>query len=440
RLAVLSSSRLTNEENYLVQKLARAALGTNNIGNLANLVTNESMMKSFGKNASTCSYNDILTSDLIIAFGCDIAEDYPVISLKIREAVAEGSKLVIVNSRATRMDSLAKVNLKVNPRTTLALLKTMLNYIVTYDLVDRDFVQSRTAGFEDFARDMRRYPAEDIADIFWMKPSKVIEAIHLYIRARRPVIIVNADTVTPDELTLIDNLAIITGNVGRDGAGIIGLRASGNAQGLIDIGVSADYLPGQQPVTDIAIRRKFEAAWHSTLPVGKGKDAIGIIKGIDKGDIQGILAVGIDAIGEMGSAIFEVPIFSVLVHTAFPEKPPYPDVVLPGATFAESEGTFTNCERRIQCLHRAVPPFSGKENWEVISLLAGAIGYPMDYSSVSSISAEIADLAPIFKAGIYGKQWPFLDNGRFGSKDGLAQLCLVESENPEVIEALGGLL
>ena len=440
RLAILSSSRLTNEENYLVQKLARAALGTNNIGNLANLVTNESMMKSFGKNASTCSYSDILTSDLIIAFGCDIAEDYPVISLKIREAVAKGSKLVIVNSRATRMDSLAKVNLKVNPRTTLALLKTMLNYIVTYDLVDRDFVQSRTTGFKGFARDIRRYPMEDIADTFWMKPSKVIEAIHLYIRARRPVIIVNADTVTPDELTLIDNLALITGNVGRDGAGIIALRASGNAQGLIDMGVSPDYLPGQQPVTDRAIRRKFEAAWHRTLPVEKGKDAIGIINGVDKGDIQGILAVGIDAIGEMGNAIFEVPIFSVLVHTVFPEMPPYPDVVLPGATFAESEGTFTNCERRIQRLHRAIPPFSGKENWEVISLLASAIGYPMDYPSVSSISAEIADLALIFKAGIYGKQWPFLDNGRFGSRNGLARLCLAESENPEVIEALGGLL
>jgi formate dehydrogenase major subunit len=440
RLAVLSSSRLTNEENYLVQKLARAALGTNNIGNLANLVTNESMMKSFGKNASTCSYNDILTSDLIIAFGCDIAEDYPVVTLKVREAVAKGSKLVMVNSRATRMDSLAKVNLRVNPRTTLALLKTMLNYIISYDLVDHDFVQSRTTGFEDFARDMRRYPAEDFADTFWMKPSKVIEAIHLYIRARRPVIIVNADTVTPDELTLIDNLALVTGNVGRDGTGIIALHASGNAQGLIDMGVSPDYLPGQQSITDIAVKQKFEAAWHRALPVGKGKDALGIVKGVGKSDIQGILAVGIDSIGEMGSTIFEVPIFSVLVHTAFPETLPYPDVVLPGATFTESEGTFTNCERRIQRLRRAVPPFSGKENWEVISLLAKAIGYPMDYSSVSGISAEIADLAPIFKAGIYGKQWPFLDNSSFGSNDGLAQLCFVEPESPEVIESLGTLL
>jgi len=270
RLAVLSSPQLTNEENYLVQKLARAALGTNNIGNLVTLLMNESMVKSFGKNVSTSSYSDILTSDLILVFGCDIAEDYPIIALKIRQAVGKGSKLVIINSRATRMDSLAKVDLKVNPRTTLALLRAMLNYIIIYDLVDHDFVQSRTTGFEDFAREMRRYPLEEIIDTFWMKPSKIIEAIHLYIRAQRPMIIVNADTVTPDELVLINDLALITGNVGRDGAGIIALRASGNAQGLIDMGVSPDYLPGQQPLTDIAVRQKFEAAWHRTLPLERG--------------------------------------------------------------------------------------------------------------------------------------------------------------------------
>ena len=440
RLAVLSSPQLTNEENYLVQKLARAALGTNNIGSLATLVVNESMMESFGKNASTCSYSDILTSDLIIVFGCDIAEDYPIIALKVREAVAKGSKLAIINPRATRLDSLAKVNLKVNPRTTLPLLRAMLNYITTYDLVDRDFVQSRTAGFEDFAREARKYPLEEIADALWVKPSKIIEAIHLYIRAQRPVIIVNADTVTPDELTLINDLALITGNVGRDGAGIITLRTSGNAQGLIDMGVGPGCLPGQHPLTDIAVRQKFEDAWHRTLPLEEGKDAIGIIKGVEEGDIQGILVVGIDTISGIGNAIFEVPIFSVLVHTVFPETPPYPDVVLPGVTFAESEGTFTNCERRIQRLHRAIPPFSGKENWEIISLLASAMDYSMDYPSVLSISAEIADLAPIFKAGIYGRQWPFLEDGRFRSKDGLAQLRLAEPRYSEVIEALGSLL
>lgn len=440
RLAVLSSPQLTNEENYLVQKLARTALGTHNISSSATLAFNDSLMKSFGKNASTCSYSDILTSDLIVVFGCDIADEYPIIALKIREAVGKGSKLVIINSRVTRMDSLAKMGLKVNPRTTLALLRAMLNYIITYDLVDHDFVQSRTTGYRDFARGLRKYSLEETADEFWMKPSKIIQAVHLYIQAQRPVIVVNADTITPDELTLINDLALITGNVGRNGAGIIALRASGNAQGLIDMGVVPDYLPGQQLLTDITARRKFEALWHKTLPLEKGKDTIGIIQGVKKGDIQGIFVVDIDAVSEIENTIFETPTFSVLIDTVFPETPPYPDVVLPGATFAESEGTFTNCERRIQRLHRAVPPFSGKENWQTISLLASAIGYSMNYPSISSISAEIADLAPIYKAGIYGQQWPFCDNGRFGFKDGRARLHLAEPENSDVMKVLTSLL
>jgi len=424
KLALLSSTQLTNEENYLVQKMARAALGTNNIGCLAIPAVDESLMKSLGKNASTCSYSDILSSDLILVIGCDITEDYPIISLKVREAVAKGSKLVVINPRATRLDSLARINLRVNSRTNLALLRAMLNYVITYDLVDRDFVQSRTTGFEDFAREMRRYPLEEVAGTFWVKPSRIIETIQLYAQAKRPVIVLNADTIKPAELTLISDLALITGNVGRDGAGIIALRTPGNAQGLIDMGVSPDHLPGQLPITDVAARRKFETTWHRSLPLEEGKDAIGIIEGVKKGNIQGILVFGTDTAGKMGNDIFQPPIFSVLVDTMLPEKPPYPNVVLPGANFAESEGTYTNCERRIQHLHRAIHPVSGKENWEVVSLLASALGYSMDYPSVSSIFAEIAGLVPIFKAGVYGKQWPFLEDGRFASQNGLAKFRL----------------
>ena len=438
-LAVLSSPQLTNEENYLVQKMARAALGTNNIGCLATPVVNEGMMKSFGRNASTCSYSDILNGDLIVVFGCDIAEDYPIIASKVREAVVKGSKLIIFNPRSTRIDSLAKITLKVNQRTSMDLLNAMLSYIISYDLVDHDFISSRTTGFQDFARGISRYPLEEIIKAPWVKPSKIIEAIHLYIQARRPVIVVNADTVTPAELTLISDLALITGNTGRDGAGIVALRTPGNAQGLIDMGVNPNYLPGQQPISDVVARQKFEAAWSSPVPPETGRDSVGIIQGVEKGEIQGILVAGSDAIGEIGSAIFEVPLFSVLIDTVFPEKPPYPDVILPGANFSESEGTYTNCERRIQHLHQAISPPAGKENWEIISLLASAIGYPMGYPSVSSIYNEITELVPIFTAEIYGEQWPTFKGGKFGSQNGLARLRLPEAENSKITEALGSL-
>jgi len=446
RLAVFSSPQLTNEENYLVQKVARAALGTNNIGCLATPLVNESLMKSLGRNASTCSYSDIRTSDLILVFSCDVVEDYPIVALKVREAVAKGSKLITFNPRATRMDSLARVALRVNQRTSMDLLEAMLTYIISYDLIDHDFVNSRTTGFRDFARVMRKYPLEEITNAPWVKPSRILEAIHLYIRARNPVIIVNADTVTPTELTLISNLTLITGNVGRDGAGIIALRSHGNAQGLIDMGVSPNHLPGQQPVTDVAARQKFEATWGRPVPLEKGRDSIGLIQGVERGEIQGVLVAGSDAIGEIGNAIFEVPIFSVLIDTIFPEKPPYPDVILPGANFAESEGTYTNCERRIQHLHRAISPPAGQENWEIISALATSLGYPMHYPTVSSIYQEITYLVPLYQAAKDYEspegtvQWPFLRDGSFDFKDGLARLKQPEpSYSESLIEAFGSL-
>jgi len=442
RLAVLSSAQLTNEENYLVQKIARAALKTNNIGCLATPMMDEHLIKSLGRNASTCSYSDILTSDLILVYGCDLTEDYPIIASKVRQAADNGSKLIMFNPRATRMDSLVDITLRVNQRTSVDLLNTMLSYIISYDLIDHDFVNSRTTGFQDFARELRSHPLEEIANAPWIKPSKIIEAIHHYIRARRPVIIVNADTITPAELTLITNLALVTGNVGRDGAGIIILRTPGNAQGLIDMGVSPNYLPGQESIADAAARQCFEAAWGKSLPSEKGRDAIGIAQGIDTGEIQGILVVGRDAIGEVDSAIFEVPIFSVLIDTVFPKEPPYPDVILPGAIFAESEGTYTNCERRIQYLQRAISPPAGKENWEIISALAASLGYPVQYQTVSSICEEITELVPLYKAAQSvkstegGTQWTFLKDEKFNLEDGLAQFKLPEPNSSEIIEVL----
>jgi len=445
-LAVLVSPSLTNEESYLAQKLARLALGTNNIGSLGVPAMGEELGRVFGSNASTASYNDIVNSDLVVVFDCDLTEDYPIIALKVREAAAKGSRLINFSPRASRIDPLVDITLKVNPRTSLGILRAMLNYIIAYGLVDDDFVRSRTTGFASLAREMKKYPLERIADRLWLKPAKIIEAVHLYVRAQRPVIIVNADTITPAELTLLSDLALVTGNIGRSGAGIMALRGAGNAQGLIDMGVGPAHLPGQQPVTSDTVRRGFETAWARPVPAEPGKDAVGIIHDIEVGRVQGLLVLGSEASGEIGNAIFEVPIFSVLLSTVFPEKPPYPDVVLPGASFAESQGSYTNCERRIQRLHRALSPLAGKENWEVISALSAALGYPMDYRKVSDIQSEIARLIPVFKAmnhgsgSAVGKRWPFLSGGRFNFEDGLARLRLAaEAEDYETRGALARL-
>jgi len=444
-LAVLSSPKLTNEENYLVQKLARVALKTNNIGSLATRGVNDSTMKCLGSDASTCSYSDILGSDLVLVFGCDISEEYPVIAMKIREALGRGSNLITLNPHPTRIDSLARIALKVNHRTSVDLLQTMVGYITAYDLVNHDFISARTSGFRDFASAMRRHPLGEIANVPWVSPSKIIEALHLYIRAQNPVIIVDANTATPAELALLCELALITGNVGRDGAGIIILQTEGNAQGLIDMGVNPDYLPGQQPITNVAARRRFETVWGEPVPVTKGRNSIEIIQGVERGAIHGVLVMGSDAVGEMRNTIFKLPIFSVLIDAVFPKEPPYPDVVLPGANFAESDGTYTNCERRIQHLHRAISPPAGKQNWEIISALATSLGYPMHYPQVSDIYQEIIGLVPPYKIAEDTKtaegitQWSLPENRKFRFEDNLAHPNPLDLQNYETLEALESL-
>jgi predicted molibdopterin-dependent oxidoreductase YjgC len=212
------------------------------------------------------------------------------------------------------------------------------------------------------------------------------------------------------------------------------------------MGVSPDYLPGQQPITNRAVRRIFTAAWHKPLPQGHGKNAVTITEGMKTGETEGIVIIGSDAIGKTLNGNLQAPLFSVVIAPLSEEALPDADVILPGATFAETEGTFTNCERRIQRLHRAVPPPGGKENWEIIAELATALGYPMHYPSVSSIFDEMASLVPLLDAikydemGEEGRQWPYHERGSavlygdgFSFEDGLARLRHAELEHVEVV-------
>jgi predicted molibdopterin-dependent oxidoreductase YjgC len=211
------------------------------------------------------------------------------------------------------------------------------------------------------------------------------------------------------------------------------------------MGVDPGYLPGQKPITNVAARQRFEAVWGKSVPVTKGRKSIEIIQGVERGAIHGVLVMGSDAVGEMRNTIFELPIFSVLIDTVYPEEPPDPDVVLPGATFAESDGTYTNCERRIQHVHRAIYPPAGKQNWEIISALATSLGYPMNYLEVSDIYKEIIGLVPPYKITENSKaaegttQWPLPESRKLHFGDNLARPNPLELQNYEILEALESL-
>jgi len=403
KLAVLASPKLTNEESYLAQKLARMALRTNNIGNSVGLAENDVLAQCFGKNSSTCSFGDLSNSDLIFVFGSDVCMEYPIVSLKIKDAVSNGTKLAIINSEATMLDPLAEMTLKASKRMTEELLQTILNYVFHYELIDREFIEKRTLGLQVLEKSMKPYSMENWAEAFWVKPAKVIELIQLYIRAKNPMIIVNADTIDPSELTLLSNLALVTGNVARKGAGIIALRGYGNSQGQIDMGVSSEYLPGQVPVFDAEARQRLKASWGKDLPKRKGVGSQDIIDKARTGQIRGVIAVGASGDDIDTGFLGREHVFSVIISPVLTEEMSHADVILPGTTFAESEGTFTSSEQRVQRLHEAISPLAGKPTWEIMCELANALGYKMGYSSVTDVFDEIAGVVPSYGAIDYGR-------------------------------------
>lgn len=447
RLAVLVSPKLTNEENYLAQKLARTALSTNNIDSTIPLPPNDALSQVFGKNASTCTFDDIASADLVLIFGCDVTTEYPVVASKIRKVVERGCKLAIVNPQVTRLDSLALMTMKINPKTMVELLQSMLNYILHYDLIDHSFVEQRTIGLSSLRRQMLRYPIEVVADSLWVKPAKIVELIHLYVRAKNPIIMVNADTITAAELMLLANLALLTGNVGRRGAGILALRGYGNSQGQIDMGVAPNYLPGQEPISRGLARHRLSVMWGRELPAEEGKGTADIIQGVKAGEIQGLLIVSSggdfycdSSFIDSSSTIVITPLLNECISKA--------RVILPGTTFAETEGTFTNCERRIQRLHQAIPPVGNKQTWQILCELAAFLGYPMRYSSVSDIFSEIVTVADIYANLKYedihdgGTCWPSGVNegdslyvNRFWFQDGTARFQTLETSSDLLVEA-----
>jgi len=431
-IAVLSSPVLTNEENYLVQKIARLALGTNNIGSLWPFIMNDSLTNSLGRNATTCSYKDVTGSDFILVYGTDLSRDYPVMAIKVREAAAKGSKIIMMNNAATGLDQLAQSTLKVNRRTSMQVLLSMLWYLMSSDMIDREFIRTKTAGYNALAAEIKGAGEEIINDIPWVKLSRIKEVVTQFNQARNPIIIVNSDTVTPAEVDLLNNIALATGKPGKEGSGIIMLRTPGNAQGLLDMGISPDYLPGQELLT-ASSRRKFEAKWGARIPSKKGKYVLELLSGIEQGEIRGLLVAGREALGKVGTGILSMPLFSVMISSELPAKAPYASVTLPGATFAETEGTYTNCERRIQKLQQAVQPAAGKQNWQILAALANALGYAQDYNSAAEIFQEIAELVPGYKAG---EQWQYVSGESFPIKGGRAQFTLPELEAEEISELL----
>jgi len=423
-LGVLSSSRCTNEENYLMQKLARAVIGTNNVDNCARVCHAPSvtgLAACFGSGAATNSFDQIEDADVLFVIGSNTTEAHPIVSLKIIKAAQRGAKIIVADPRKIELVDNAVVWLNMLPGTNIALLNGMMNVILNEGREDREFIDGRTEGFEEFRTAVEDYPPERAAEITGVAADKIKQAARLYAGGKKAMIIYSLGitehiTGTANVMS-IGNLAMLTGNVGRRSTGVMPLRGQNNVQGACDMGALPNAHVGYQPVTDASVRCKFEDAWHVKLPANIGLTSTQMLEQMREGAIKGLYILGEDLaqtdpdtnkVRESLEAL-EFMVIQEIFHT---ETTKFADVILPAASFAECDGTFTNGERRIQRVSKAIPALCGRENWQTISAIAGKLGYPMSYSHPSEIMDEIALLAPMFagvsfsRLGSSGLQWP----------------------------------
>ncbi|HOV82261.1 MAG TPA: formate dehydrogenase subunit alpha [Methanothrix sp.] len=423
-LGVLSSSRCTNEENYLMQKLARAVFGTNNVDNCARVCHAPSvtgLAACFGSGAATNSFDQIEDADVLFVIGSNTTEAHPIVSLKIIKAAQKGARIIVADPRKIELVDMASVWLNMLPGTNIALLNGMMNVILEEGLEDREFIASRTEGFEEFRKAVEDYPPERAAEITGVAADKIVQAARLYAGAEKAMIIyslgITEHVTGTANVMSIGNLAMLTGNVGRRSTGVMPLRGQNNVQGACDMGALPNAHVGYQPVTDPAVRSKFEEAWHVKLPGEIGLTSTQMLESMRDGAIKGLYILGEDLAQtdpdtNRVRASLQSLEFMVIQEIFQTETTRFADVILPAASFAECDGTFTNGERRIQRVSKAIPALCGRENWQTICAIAQKMGYPMSYSHPSEIMDEIASLTPMFagvsfsRLGSAGLQWP----------------------------------
>jgi len=447
-LAGLSSAKCTNEENYLFQKLMRAAIGTNNVDHCARLCHSSTVVglaRAFGSGAMTNSIAEIEGADCILVTGSNTTEAHPIIALRIKAAVvAHGARLIVADPRRIDLTRFASLHLRQRSGTDVILFNAMMKVILEEDLYDHEFVKTRCEGFEEFREQVSAVDLDMAARVTGVPPASIRRAARLYAGARRASIIysmgITQHTTGTDNVLALANLAMLTGNVGRESTGVNPLRGQNNVQGACDLGALPDVLPGYQKVDNPDVRARFEAAWGVPLPSEPGLTVVEIVDAAATGRIKGLYVMGENPmmsdpdVGHVRRAL-EALDFLVVQDIFMTETARLADVVLPGASFAEKDGTFTNTERRVQLIRKAVePPGDALPDWEILCRLSAALGYPMAYESPARVMEEAARLTPIY-GGISherlagaGLQWPcpaphhpgspYLHRGRFSRGKG----------------------
>ena len=425
-VAVFSSAKCTNEDNYIAQKFARAVFGTNNVDHCARLChapTVAGLVQSFGSGAMTNTIAEVGDARCILAIGTNTPVAHPVIGLEIYKAVCNGGKLIVANPREIDLCRWAEVWLRHQPGTDVALLMGMMRVIVDEGLLDSSFIEERCEGFDAFKESLKDFDLDTVEGITGVAKDKIAEAARIY-ATNKPSAILYSMGITQhshgtDNVIATANLAMLTGNIGKPSTGVNPLRGQNNVQGACDLGALPNVYPGYQAVANQALREKFEAAWGCSLPAEPGLTITEMIGAADKGEIRAIYLIGenpalSDPDANHVREAFKKLDFFVAQDIFLSEIAQLADIVLPAASFAEKDGTFTNTERRVQRVRKAVEPAGdSKPDWWITCQLARRMGGKgFDFENASQIMHEIASLTPSYGGISYrrleegGLHWP----------------------------------
>jgi formate dehydrogenase major subunit len=438
----ITSSRCSNEETYLVQKLIRAGFGNNNVDTCARVChspTGYGLKQTMGESAGTQNFDSVMKSDVILVIGANPTDGHPVFASQMKRRLRQGAKLIVADPR--RIDLVrsphiqAAEHLKLRPGTNVALINSLAHVIVTEGLVKEDFVRER-CDMESFGK-WRTFVAEErnspevMEAITGVPAASVRAAARLFATGGNGAIYYGLGVTEHSQGSTmvmgIANLAMATGNIGREGVGVNPLRGQNNVQGSCDMGSFPHEFPGYRHVSDDVVRHLFETTWGVELQNEPGLRIPNMFEAALDGEFKGLYIEGEDiAQSDPNTQHVTAALSSmecIIVQDLFlNESAKFAHVFLPGSSFLEKDGTFTNAERRISRVRKVMQPKTGYADWEITQLLSNAMGYPMNYSHPSEIMDEIAALTPTFTNVSYKRldelgsiQWPCNDTHPVGT-------------------------
>lgn len=408
-LAFLSSARCTNEENYLFQKICRVGFKTNNIDHCARLChssTVAGLATVFGSGAMTNSIPEIEDSDCIFVTGSNTSVAHPLVAYRIFRAKAKGAKLIVADPRGIPIAAAADIYVRQRLGSDVALVNGVMHVILDRGLHNESFIRERTEGFEILQEHLRAYTPEKAAEITGVSADYIVRIAETYATADCASIIysmgITQHSHGVDNVQSLANLAMITGNIGRRSTGVNPLRGQNNVQGACDMGALPNVYPGYQAVTDLAVKRKFEEAWNIELSDTVGPTIVEMMRGLEHGSLKGMVVLGENPMGSdpdtnhVRQALQSADLLAV-IDVFLTDTAKLAHVVLPAACFAEKDGTFTNTERNVLKVRKAVdPPGESRPDWEILIEIGNRLGLPMQYQKPSDIFDEMASLTPSY--------------------------------------------